>query len=86
MLTCVDCGSELDTNGRYCPVCGSPTLVKPPTEKDLRDMSTHDPERFNPKHRTKMIIIAVLILIMLLIAYFISKMVAQLGAMGSRLY
>ncbi len=86
MSKCVDCGSELAEGDRYCQVCGSPTLVKPPSERELRDMSTRDPDGFNPQRRTKVILIAVLLLIMLIIVYFISKMVGQLGGMGSRFY
>ncbi len=86
MSNCVDCGSELTEGDRYCQVCGSPTLVKPPTDRELRDLSVHNPERFNPHRRTKVMVIAVLILIMLLIVYFISKTVAQIGTMGSRFY
>ncbi len=69
-----------------CVDCGSPTLVKPPTEKELRDMSTHDKDGFNPQRRTKVILITVLLLIMALIVYFISMMVGRLGSMGSSFY
>jgi hypothetical protein len=86
MSKCIDCGSELDGCERYCQVCGSPTLVKSPTEKELRDRSTHDPDGFNPQRRTKVILITVLILVMALIVYFISMMVGRLGSMGSSFY
>jgi uncharacterized membrane protein YvbJ len=86
MSKCVDCGSELNGEDRYCKVCGSPTLVVPPTERDLRDMSRHDPDRFNPHRRTKIILITIILLIMFLFAYFISKMVGQLGSVGGRFY
>ena len=85
MSKCVDCGSELDEGERYCQVCGSPTLVKPPTEKELRDMSNLDREGMDLRRRTKMILIAVILIILLIFTYFISKLVSQIGSMGGRL-
>ncbi|GBE17865.1 hypothetical protein BMS3Abin16_00453 [archaeon BMS3Abin16] len=86
MSLCVDCGSELDGGERYCQVCGSPIFIQPLTEKELRDLSTHDPDGSNPQQRTKIILLAVILIILLIFVYLVSMMVGRLGSMGGRFY
>jgi len=86
MSKCVDCGSELDDGERYCQVCGSPTNVTAPTDQELRDFSTQTSDSTNLQRRTKRILIAILLLIMTIFAFFLSKLVAQMGSTSGRLY
>ena len=84
MPTCVDCGEEIPPEDKYCPYCGSPTLVKVPDEAKLR-REAYPLESVKSKSRlTWIVIIVFLLIIMLIFALYLSKVVStQLGNIGS---
>jgi DNA-directed RNA polymerase subunit RPC12/RpoP len=87
MPKCVDCGEEILVEDKYCPYCGSPTLVKVPDEAGLR-RKTYPLESVQSKRRMSWIVIIVfLLIIMLIFVIYLSKVVStQLGKIGTGFY
>ena len=87
MPTCVDCGEEITPEDKYCPYCGSPTLVKVPDEVELRREAYPLESAQRNRRLTWILIVVILLFLMLVFALFISKAVStQLGKIGGGFY
>jgi uncharacterized membrane protein YvbJ len=85
MSKCVDCGGKFEIDDKYCPACGSPTVVEVPDESDLR-RGTYEYPKADRRRFLLIMLVMMLLVGMIIIILFLSRLVStQLEGLSGQL-